>query len=146
MASFFIKNELIAPGRVVSCEACCQWALLIVCKSLEQWHYPTSKCDVQYMYPSISKVHAGSLRVSVIHRLLTWTTGCWTWVRDHSYACVYIHTGVEHTDSESAQHFDSEKKPLTSCLCAPDGIRTSGLWISSATLYQLSHTRHQMFT
>ena len=43
-------------------------------------------------YPSLVinyKVHAGSLRGSVIHRTLTWTTGSSTCVRDHSYACVY---------------------------------------------------------
>ena len=43
-------------------------------------------------------MHAGSFRVSVIHRTLTWSTGSLMCVRDHSYACV-------HTDSESAQHF-----------------------------------------
>ena len=30
------------------------------------------------------KVHAGSFRVSVIYRTLTWTTGSLTCVRDHS--------------------------------------------------------------
>ena len=36
------------------------------------------------------KVHAGSFRVSIIHRTLTWSTGSLTCVRDHSYACVYF--------------------------------------------------------
>ena len=34
----------------------------------------------------VSKVHAGSFRVYVIHRTLTWTTGSLTCVRDRSYA------------------------------------------------------------
>ena len=33
----------------------------------------------------VLQVHAGSFRVSVIHRILTWTTGSLTCVRDHSY-------------------------------------------------------------
>ena len=41
----------------------------------------------------------------LVHQTLTWTTGCLTCVSDHSYACVCIHTGVGHTNSESAQHF-----------------------------------------
>ena len=61
-----------------------------------------------YMYPPVSKVHAGSFRVSVIHRTLTWTTGSLTCVRDHSCARIYIiciRASVGHTDHESAQHF-----------------------------------------
>ena len=50
-------------------------------------------------------------------------------VRTRSFLCVSIHTGVGHTDNESTQHFDSEK--LTNFYWAPDGDRTSGLWISS---------------
>ena len=49
------------------------------------------------------KVHDGSFPVSVIHQTLTWTTGSLTCVPDHSYAC--MHTGVGHTDMESAQYF-----------------------------------------
>ena len=37
----------------------------------------------------ILQVHAGSFRVSVIHRTLTWTTGSLTCLRDHYYAYVY---------------------------------------------------------
>ena len=40
-------------------------------------------------YPSVSKVHAGSFRVSIIHRTLTWTTGSLMCIRDYCYACVY---------------------------------------------------------
>ena len=56
-----------ALGRVVSFEACCQWALLraqITTLLFELMYRST------YMYPSASKVHAGSVRVSVIHRTL----------------------------------------------------------------------------
>ena len=59
-------------------------------------------------------------------------------VRTWSILCVRIHTGVGHTDNESAQHVWLWKT-LTIFSCAPDGIRTSGLCISSRTLYQLSH-------
>ena len=38
------------------------------------------------------EMYAGSLRVSVIHRTLTWTTGSITCVRDHA--------GVGHIDNE----------------------------------------------
>ena len=59
-------------------------------------------------------------------------------VRTWSFLCVRIHTGVGHTGNESAQHFWLGKT-LTNFSCAPDGVRTSGLWISSPMLYQLSH-------
>ena len=50
---------------------------------------------------------------------------------------VRIHTGVGHTDSESAQHFWLGKT-LTHLSCSPDAgeVRT---WISSPTLNQPSH-------
>ena len=93
----------------------------------------------KYIYSPVNKVHGdGYFRVSVIHRTLTWTARSLTCVRDHS--CEFVYTrGVEHTDSESAQHFWLRKKPHNIFLCAPDGIRTSFLWILSPTLYQLSH-------
>ena len=88
-------------------------------------------------YP-VLQVHAGSFHVSVIPTTLTWITGSLTCVHDHSYVCVYIHTGGLGTP-KSSQHniFDPEK--LTNLSCAPDGVRTLGLWMSSPTLYQLSH-------
>ena len=90
----------------------------------------------KYVYLPVSKVHAGSLRVSVIHRTLTWTTGSLACVLDHSCECVYTQglgtpTAIQHNI------FYSEK--LTIFSCALDGIRTSVLWIFSPTLYQLSH-------
>ena len=57
----------------------------------------------------------------------------------------YIHTGVGHTDSESAQHFDSEKLPqifLFIFLVLLTVFEPQGVWISSPTLYQLSQPRH----
>ena len=54
-------------------------------------------------YP-VLQVIAGSFRISVIHRTLTWTTDSLASIRDHSYACVYTQ-GVGHTDNESAQQF-----------------------------------------
>ena len=58
-------------SRVVSFEACCQGVLLTVHK---------------YLYSSVIILHAGSFRVSIICRTLTWTTGSLTCVRDRSYA------------------------------------------------------------
>ena len=81
--------------------------------------------------------HAGSFRVSVIHQTLTWTTGYLACIHDHVCVHIYIYTGVGHTDSESTQHF-LPGKTFTSFLCAPDGVRTSAVWISSPTLYRLS--------
>ena len=49
----------------------------------------------------------------------------------------YSHRGWAHWQ-RVRQHFGLEK-PLTNCSCARGGIRTSGLWISSLMLYQLSH-------
>ena len=42
----------------------------------------------------IKSMHAGSFRVSVIHRTLTRTTGYFTCVRDYSYACVNTHKHI----------------------------------------------------
>ena len=57
--------------------------------------------------------------------------------RTWSIVCVHIHTGVGHTD-KSAQHFWL-RKTVTNFVCAPDEVQTSGFWILSLTLYQLSH-------
>ena len=50
----------------------------------------------------------------------------------------HTHGSWAHTDSESAQHFWLGKT-LTNFFHAPDGVWTSGLWVLSPTLYQLSH-------
>ena len=71
---------------------------------------------------------------SIIHRTLTWTTGSWTCVRDHSYACIY----TRGLDTPTSQHNILTRKN-TIFSCALDRVRTSGLWILSPMLYQLSH-------
>ena len=75
-------------------------------------------------YPSLinDNVHAGSFRVSVIHRTLTWTTVSLTCVRDHAYP----HRGWLGTDSESAQHFWLGKT-LRNVSCAPNADRARTL-------------------
>ena len=40
--------------------------------------------EQKYIYSPVSKVHAGSFRVSIIHQTLTWTTGSLTCICDHS--------------------------------------------------------------
>ena len=50
------------------------------------------------------------------------------------FLCVCVHTGVGHTDSESAHHFWRGKTHKV-FLCSY-GIRTLVLWILSLTLYQ----------
>ena len=81
------------------------------------------------------EVHARSFRASIAHRTLTRTTRSLTCIRDS-----FLYTRGLGT-STASQHniFDSEK--LSQLSCAPDahGVRTSGLSISSPTLYQLSH-------
>ena len=71
--------------RAESFEACChyQWVLLNV--QIISLLFPFT--GQKYIYSPVSKVHAGSLCVSVIHQTLTWTTGSLTCV--HSYACIY---------------------------------------------------------
>ena len=75
-------------------------------------------------------VHAGSFRVFIIHRTPTWTTGSLPCIRDHSCACVY--TQGLCTPTMSRHNIFHWKIHMFSC--APDGIRTSVLWISSPTL------------
>ena len=81
-------------------------------------------------------------RAVVIRRTLTWNTRFVAFVHDHSSACVYIHTGVGHTDSESA-HFRLVEK-LTIFSWAADGVRTRVIDVIaslSPTLYQLIDPR-----
>ena len=95
-------------------------------------HYPNIwiYCK-KHIYPFVNNVHAGGFHVSVIHRSLTWITGSLTCVRDHSYACVYIHTGGLGIPTAS-QHNIFESEKLTSFfLCSWRNL--------SPTLYQLSH-------
>ena len=95
----------------------------------------------KYNYLSVSKVHAWSFRVFVIHRTLTLTLRIFNMrTRDHSYVCVaYTHGGLGTPSASQHNMFDSEKT-LTTFSCAPDrGVRTSGLRIWSPMLHQLSH-------
>ena len=75
----------------------------------------------KYIYSSVSKVHAGSFRVSVNHRTPTWTTGSLACVCDHSYACVYTQ-GLGTPTASQHNILDLEK--LTNFSCAPDAICT----------------------
>ena len=61
-------------------------------------------------------------------------------MRTWSFLCVHIHTGVGHTDSQSAEHFLIRKTHNSNFSCAPDGIRTFVLWIWSPMFYQLSYS------
>ena len=65
-------------------------------------------------------------------------------VRTWPFLCVRIHTrrGWAHRQRVDTT-FLTEK--LTNFSCAADGVRTSGLWISSPTLYRLSHPCHPIF-
>ena len=61
-----------------------------------------------------------------VSKLLSCRPG--TYVSDHSCACVYIHTGVGHTDKGVSITFLTRKK-LANVSCAPPdrgSIRTSG--------------------
>ena len=105
--------------RAESFEACCQRALLNVQISTLLFTLTLHK----YTYPLVSKVHAGSLRVSVIHRTLTRATGALTCVRDHYYACKSIRVGLGTPTASRRNIFDSEKTSHK-LYCAPDGVRT----------------------
>ena len=104
-----------------------------------QLAFPPKSQLQQSRYPTLINYneHAGSFHVSVIHRTLTWTTQ--DLLRAHVIILVRAYTHGALGTPTASQHniFDSEK--LTNFSCAPDGIRTSVLWISSPTLYQLSH-------
>ena len=97
--------------RAESYEACCQWALLTVQIISLLFRFTVHK----YIHPPVSKVYAGSFRVSVIHRTLTRTT--------HSYACICARwLGTPKT----SQHNILTRKKLSQfCSRAPDGVRTS---------------------
>ena len=88
-----------------------------------------------HIYPSVSRVPAGSFRVSIIHQTLTWTTWSLTCVHDHSYACAYTWGfGAHwHCDSESAQHF-WPKKYLNLLLCSWWGSNLGSPDLESDTL------------
>ena len=80
-------------------------------------------------------VHAGSFRVSVIQRTLTWTTG--------SLSCVHLYTrgGWAHTPT-SSQHNILDYEKLKRFSCAPDEIPTSVLWIFESDALPIEPPRH----
>ena len=91
---------------------------------------------------SVVHVHAGYFRASITHRTLTCTTGSLTCVQGLSYACGYTRglgtpTTCQHNIWARKKHSHS----LTIVSCASDGIRTSGLWISSPMLYPVTPTQ-----
>ena len=92
-----------------------------------------AKCQLSYYF----SVHAASFHVSVIHQTLTWNTGSLLCICDHSCACIYTHRGWAHQQRVSRTFLT--QKNSQKIYCAPDGIQTSALWITSPTLYQLSH-------
>ena len=124
----------------------------------------------KYIYLHVNKVHAGSFRVFVIHRTLTWTAGSYSCVRDHSCACVDTHRGWAHRrrpdmtpavdwalKTNYLSIWTRRQRVITTFLTWTKksqivlGLVIFGrdsnlgrLWILSATLYQLSHpvTRH----
>ena len=85
----------------------------------------------------ILQVHAWSFRFSVIHGTLALTTGSLACVRDHSCACVFT-LGLGTPTTSQHNILDSGKLTIFSC-APPDGVRASGLWFWSPTLYQWSH-------
>ena len=96
-------------------------------------------CGAKHQLSYYFSGHAGSFSVSVFHGTLTWNTGSLSCVRDHSCACAYTQ-GLGTPTASQHNICDSEK--LTNFSCTPDGIRTSVLWVSSPTLYQLRHPRY----
>ena len=63
---------------------------------------------------------------------VTWATGSLTCVRDHSYACIYTWgLGTLTSRHNILVQGGGAGGTLTKFSCAPDGVRTSGLWILS---------------
>ena len=89
------------------------------------WYDHRGWLGVKNNYLSILHVHAGSFRVSVIHRTLHTDYMIFN-VRTWSFLRVRIHTEVGHTDHESAHYFWLGRT-FTNLYCAPDEVRTSGL-------------------
>ena len=63
------------------------------------------------------------------------TASTWSlmFVHDHSYACVYTR-GLGTLTSQHNTFW--LRRTLTTFSCAPDGVQTLGLWISSPTLIE----------
>ena len=65
-------------------------AIYLVCKSLDTT-LPCKSTVQKCIYPSVGEVHAGSFRVSIIHRTLTSTAGSLTCIYMCSLLCLRIH-------------------------------------------------------
>ena len=76
--------------------------------SLTHLHQQLQPRDVKRQLSYYFSVHAGSLRVSVIHQTLTWTTGSLSCVRDHSCTCIYTR-GLGTLTASQLNMFDLEK-------------------------------------
>ena len=78
------------------------------------------------IYPSVSKVQAGSFRVSVIHRTVTWSTGSSTCVRGHSCECVYTRgLGWAHQQRISTTFLTRKNSQI--CLVLLTGLELGSL-------------------
>ena len=100
--------------------------------SLSFTHFLVDTINRLIILPFFS-AYAGSFRVSVIHRTLTWTTWSLAYVRTWSIILLHAYTHGSWAHRQRVNTFDSEK--LTIFSCAPDGIRTSVHWnlITSST-------------
>ena len=85
MLSLYACSMLGALGRVVTFETCCEWELLSVQIATLLFQFTVPK----YIYPYVSKVHAGSFRVCIINRTLAWITGSLMCILDHTYVSIY---------------------------------------------------------
>ena len=99
-------------------------------------HYPLREIRAALQQPQeqrypVLQVHAGSFRVSVIHRTLKWTIGSLTCVRDYSYACTRTHTRRVHahtglgTPTASQHNILTRKNSYNLFLCSG---RDLNLW------------------
>ena len=87
-------------------------------------------------YP-VLQVHAGSFRVSVIHRTMTWTRGYVTCVHNHSYACVRMYTqGLGTPTTSQHNSFDPEKLHIFLVLLTGPGFKPP---VFGSRFYPLSH-------
>ena len=117
------KSTQSAAGLKLSesFEACCKWVLFNVQIITLLFSFTVQ----MYIYPLVSKVHAGSFCVSVNPSSCDMDYRIFN-VRTWSFLCVRIDTRVWHTNRELAQHFWLRK---TRVFCDPDGIQTAVLWI-----------------
>ena len=117
MFSVFFLNKLMSVFLFFSFIFC-----LFVYTLLSQWEmFPMGKCE------SLNSSWKASCNRVALPNSNELQSACWVFscfrnpprnsdmdyricnMRTWSFLCVSIHTGVGHTDNESAQHFDSEK-------------------------------------